>query len=81
MCVFNFEIFQKFWFFYNFSGYVRIRNFTTLVPALTDYIAANCNYTWHDTDGPRELENIKALYTFTENRGYEWAWVRTKPNF
>ena len=44
------------------------------VPTLTDYIAANCNWTLHDPNGPEELDNIKTLYTFTETRGYEWAW-------
>ena len=44
-----------------------------IVPTLTDYIAANCNWTLHDQAGKAELENLKALYTYTEDRGYEWG--------
>ena len=43
-----------------------------IVPTLTDYIAANCNWTLHDPEKPAELENLKSLFTFTETRGYEW---------
>ena len=43
-----------------------------IVPTLTDYMAANCNWTLRDPNGAYELDNLKALYTFTENRGYEW---------
>ena len=44
-----------------------------IYPSLTDYIAANCNWTRYDLDGDYELDNLKAICTLTVSRGYEWV--------
>ena len=39
---------------------------------MTDYIAANCNWTLHEDNGDYSLDNLKACVSLTQNRAYEW---------
>ena len=43
-----------------------------ILPTLTDFTAANCNWSLHDQSKGYILDNLKAIVTLTRHRGYEW---------